>query len=85
MYFTCLIQLIDATESFLFLDFVKIYLFWQFLSFKDCPFVSRIIVCHTLSYWMGFEVMFFSISENFILEKLKYIYKYRARVTQWGR
>ena len=85
MYFTCLIQLIDATESFLFLDFVKIYLFWQFLSLKDCPFVSRIIVCHTLSYWMGFEVMFFSISENFILEKLKYIYKYRARVTQWGR
>jgi len=34
---------------------------------------------------MGFEVMFFSISENFILEKLIYIHKYRVRVAQWGR
>jgi hypothetical protein len=24
---------------------------------KDCPFVSGMIVCHTASYWMGFEVM----------------------------
>ena len=65
-------------------DFVKIYLLWQVMSLKDSPFASSIIVCHTVSYWMGFEVLFLSISENFSLEKLKYIYKYRARVAQWG-
>ena len=52
------------------------------MSLKDSPFASSIIVCHTVSYLMGFEVIFFSISENFSLEKVKYIYKYRARVAQ---
>jgi hypothetical protein len=45
------------------------------MSLKDSPFASSIIVCHTVTYGMGFEVLFLSISENFSLEKLKYIYK----------
>ena len=70
--------------SLFFFDFVKKYLLLHVMSLKDSPFASSIIVCHTVSYWMGFEVKIFSISENFSLEKLKYIYKYRARVAQWG-
>ena len=53
---------------------------------------KRLSICiknNRLSYFItlnGFwSNVFFSISENFILEKLEYIYKYRARVTQWGR
>ena len=75
----------DQVFFLFFSDFVKIHLFWQVLSLKDSPFESRIIVCHTVSYWVGFDVMFFSISENFILEKLIYIYNCRVRVAQWGR
>ena len=38
-------------------EMLKVKLCWQVLFLKDCPFVSRMIVCHIASYWMGFEVM----------------------------
>jgi hypothetical protein len=56
---------------------VRYFLGWMDIAWYFVPSL-------TVSYWMGFEVLFLSISENFSLEKLKYIYKYRARVAQWG-